>query len=112
MSIRTRTVTIEQHCTICDVCGIETTNVTYLRCEGCCRDICYKCRIFWGINPFTGDYIGGSISVCHACDQESKSIAQQASQLNCEHDKQIDILVEQWRQKCQVAIQAKAKEQS
>lgn len=83
----------------CDVCekhaGVNT-------CQGCGRDICNKCRVFWENDPWTGASNGDyPDKICIECNELVEPFADLAEKINLESEARIEVLQAEWELKCE-----------
>ena len=94
----TKTQTIKE--TFCDVCK-KNTGRCYRQCEGCRKDLCNSCIVWWETDPWTeadnGDYPD---TVCKECDDKSKPIVEQVEKISYEAFEKIGQLKQDWERLC------------
>ena len=97
---RTQTVTVTRTVVSCDLCGAEGGKVR--KCQGCGRDTCEACGVFWWADPWTqtdhGDYPD---FVCHACNDQSLDLVERAKEVNRTYEYAIESLENEWLKRCE-----------
>lgn len=63
---KTITETTELTIYLCDVCD-HKAEITARSCMGCDKDLCIDCRSWLDHDPWTGEFLEGSLPICDAC---------------------------------------------
>ena len=109
MAVLTKSVTVEEMATYCDVCG-QKVAVQPLRkledyqCDYCGRDVCPACLKYWASDPVTDDFLddyGHGIILCRPCDELVKSHKEALAWMRARHSAEVQEWCKRLKLECE-----------